>query len=305
MANRVWLDTDIGTDVDDVVALSLALLSPEIDLVGVSTVYGDVALRSRMVRKVLDLAGRGDVPVYSGCTHPVLNERPIYWAGWEGDGLLAPEDAGLSARSEHAVDAMTAAIDANPGEIDVVAIGPLTNLGVALMRDPTLAKRVRRFVIMGGLHRTGPDALALRFAEHNITCDPEAASVVFRCSAPIVAVTLDVTLQVHVTAADVEAIGAVGDPLRLALADQLRRYLKANDRDYTFMHDPLAMAYVMRPELVTTLPCEVLVDVRSEIAAGATWMLRSESGHTQVSVDVDRRGFERFLVERLSGPLPR
>ncbi|MHB0875857.1 MAG: nucleoside hydrolase [Anaerolineae bacterium] len=302
MTNRVWLDTDIGTDVDDIVALSLALLSPEIDLVGVSAVYGDVALRSRMIRKVLSLAGRAEVPVHAGCTHPVMNERPIYWAGWEGEGLLGPEDAGLAADSVHAVDAMTAAVNASPGEIDVVAVGPLTNVAVALMRDMTLAQRVRRFVIMGGLHRTGQDALSLRFAEHNITCDPEAASVVFRCGAPIVMVGLDVTLRVQVTADDVEVIAAAGDPLRLALADQLRRYLRANQRHFTHMHDPLAMSYVVRPSLLALEPCEVLVDTRSEIAAGATWVRYSRDSRTQVAVDVDTQGFERFLVERLSAP---
>ena len=188
MATKVWLDTDIGTDVDDVVALSLALLSPEIELVGVSAVYGDVALRSRMALKMLALAGRDDMPVFAGCERPLLGERPVYWAGWEGEGLLGPEDECLEPSPKHAVDALIEAIDENEGEVVLVSIGPLTNVGLALTKDPTIAHKVRLLLVMGGVCRLGAGGLDLPFAEHNVACDPEAASIVFRCGAPTVMV---------------------------------------------------------------------------------------------------------------------
>jgi len=302
MPTKLWLDTDIGTDVDDVVALSLALLSPEVYLIGVSTVYGDVGLRSRMVLKMLSLASRQDVPVFSGCERPLLNERPIYWAGWEGEGLLGPEDAGLAPRPEHAADAMIRAVSENEGEVVLCAIGPQSNVGLAFMKEPSLARKVRLLLLMGGVARCCPNALDMPLAEHNIKCDPEAASVVFRSGAPIVMVGLDATLQVRITAAGVAAIRAVGDPLRSALAGQIERYLNAAGRDFTYMHDPLALAYALRPELLRLEPCEVQVDTRSEIAAGATWARRNPSGKTQVAVGVDVAGFEQLLLERLSGP---
>lgn len=300
MPTKVWLDTDIGTDVDDAVALSLALRSPEVELVGVSTVYGDVGLRSRMAAKMVALAGRGSIPVYSGCELPLLNERPVYWAGWEGEGLVDADGPGP--RPEHAVDALVRAVAEQEGEITLVAVGPLTNVALAFIREPATAKRLRRLVIMGGLCRCGPEALGRRFAEHNIACDPEAAGVVFRAGAETVMVGLDVTLRVRITAEGIETIGAEGaDPLRLALADQLRRYLRAVERDFTYMHDPLAMAYVIQPELLTLEPCDVLVDTRSEIAPGATWVSRNAGSHTQVALEVRAEEFETFLVERLSG----
>jgi len=311
MPTKVWLDTDIGTDVDDAVALSLALVSPEIELIGVSTVYGDVGLRSRMALRLLALAGAAGVPVHSGCERPLLNDRPVYWAGWEGEGLLTAEDEMLRTREirstilrpspEHAADAIIRAVSRNEGEVVLAAIGPLSNVGLALMKEPALAQKVRLLLTMGGVCRCGANGLDLPFAEHNIKCDPEAASLVFRCGAPIVMVGLDVTTRVRITAEGVQAVRNVGDPLRLALADQLQRYLAAMKRDYTTMHDPLALAYAIKPELLRLAPCDVLVETRSEIAAGATWVRHNAASRTQVAVGVDSERFEEFLLERLTG----
>lgn len=300
MPSKVWLDTDIGSDVDDAVALTLALLSPEIELIGISTVYGDVSLRSRMVLKLLALAGMEEVAVYSGCERPLLSDRPVYWAGWEGEGLLTAEDQALTPQPGHASDAIIQAVAENEGEIVLVAIGPLSNVGLALMKEPTLAKKVRLLLIMGGVCRCGTNGLDLPFAEHNIKSDPEAASVVFRCGAPIVMVGLDVTMRVRITAEGIRRVGDVGDPLRLALANQLQRYLAAMKRDYTIMHDPLALSYAIKPDWLRLVSCDVLVETRSEIAAGATWVRRNPASRTQVAIDVESERFEGFLLERLT-----
>ncbi|NPV09068.1 MAG: nucleoside hydrolase [Anaerolineae bacterium] len=296
----VWLDTDIGTDVDDAVALALALRSPEIELVGVSTVYGDVDLRSRMVLKLLQLAGRGDIPVYSGASQPLMRERAVYWGGWEGEGLLGEEDRSLAPRQEHAVLALTRAANDRPGEISLATIGPMTNVSLAFALDPELAGKLRRLVVMGGVARTGPQGLGLPIAEHNLACDPEAASLCFRSGAEMAMVGLDVTTQVWVDRTGMERIRRSGGPLGQAVAGQLERYLAIRKRERTMMHDPLALSYLIRPEFLELVPAEVQIETRSELASGATWVRRTDESRTRVAVGVDARGFEAFLLERLS-----
>lgn len=300
MPTPVWLDTDIGTDVDDSVALSLALRSPEIELVGVSTVYGDVALRSRMVTRLLHLAGSEDVPVYCGSGEPLMRERPVYWGGWEGEGLVEGEEADCHRGSAHAVNALIEAADRRPGEITLLTIGPMTNAALAFAMDPDLAKKLAGFVLMGGAARTGENGLSLPLAEHNLKCDPEAASLCFRCGRDMVMVGLDVTTRVWFHRAGLERIRRTGGRLGEAVADQLERYLTIRGSDRTMMHDPLALAYLVQPDLLETVPATVQVETRSEAAAGATWVRLSEEGHTQVAVDVDAESFQEMVLERLS-----
>jgi len=210
MPTPVWLDTDIGTDVDDAVALSLALRSPEIELVGVSTVYGDVAIRSRMAARLLQLAGREEVPVYCGAGEPMMRERPVYWGGWEGDGLVDDGEAGLPCGTAHAVNALIEAANRRPGEITLLTVGPMTNAALAFAMDPSLAKNLAGFVLMGGAARTGENGLSLPLAEHNLKCDPEAASLCFRCGRDMVMVGLDVTTRVWFHRTGLEQIRRTG-----------------------------------------------------------------------------------------------
>ena len=143
MTTRVILDTDFGTVVDDCLALALVLGSPELRLEGVTCVYGDVALRGRMVAKLLLLAGRDDVPVLLGAGRPLLGLRPIHWPGHEGIGLLEPNDDLPPPAPEHAVDFLVRTIMANPGQIHLLAIGPLTNVALAFARELRLAGQLR------------------------------------------------------------------------------------------------------------------------------------------------------------------
>jgi purine nucleosidase len=299
---KVWLDTDIGTDVDDCVALALAICCPEIELIGVSTVYGDAALRARMAKKLLRLAGRSDVPVHVGCESPLLGERAIYWAGWEGEGILGPEDEELGLELKHAAIALCDAARSHPNELTVVAIGPLTNLAAAFILWPGLAQAVSEVVVMGGYLRLGDAALSGRLAEHNFACDPEAASIVFRSGAALTMVGLDVTLQVSIGMPEVERMESCGDPFRLAVADQVRRYLHNTKRTRTYMHDPLAVASVVRANLLSFEPCRVQIETASPIAAGASWAAREESSKTRVATRVDAQAFETFLLEQLTRP---
>src|SRR3954454_20755295 len=138
MVTNIILDTDIGTDVDDCLALALIVSSPELKLVGVTCVYGDTDLRARMVTKLLQLRGMSDVPVMAGVRKPLLNKRSVYWAGHEGEGLLTPADDHLPYSSDPAVDFIIRSAHENPGQIHLIGIGPLTNIAQVLLRDPQI-----------------------------------------------------------------------------------------------------------------------------------------------------------------------
>ncbi len=303
MAHRVILDTDIGTDVDDCLALALILCSPELSLVGVTCVYGDVELRARMVLRLLRLRGRSDVPVVLGASQPILGVRPVYWAGHEGEGLLTPEDTADGASREHAVDFLVRSVLEQPGQIHLIAIGPLTNVALAFAREPRMAQRLAHLTIMGGVAR-GPQSLHLPYVEHNIKCDPEAAHMVFSAGAPTTVVPLDVTTQVSITREGAERIRAAGTPFHIAVADQVMRYPRLQSQGTTFIHDPLAVATVIQPDLVGFQGIHVDVEMGGRHTAGATLMrapTESAPQNARVALTVQARRFESMLIDRLVG----
>lgn len=297
----ILLDTDIGTDVDDIVALSLALSSPELDLVGVTTVYGDVDLRARMVTRMLQLAGREEVPVACGARQPLLGRPPVYWAGHEGEGLLEPGQELPPPVRDHAADLIVRTALERPGQVTLVAVGPLTNVALAFAREPQLAGALAGLVVMGGVARLAREALGWPLAEHNVRCDPEAARVVFGAGARLTMVGLDVTLRATITRAEVERIKKAGTPFHRALADQLERYLAVRRRDFTYMHDPLALALTIDPTLVRSERALVQVETGGELAAGMTLVSRPADGraNADVALEVDAPRFMALLVERL------
>lgn len=301
--NPIILDTDIGTDIDDQLALTLALQSPEVNLLGVTTVYANTELRTRMVRKLLDLAGRTDIPVAAGVSRTLMGKRKLFWEGHEGVGLLTEQDANLRGIDRHAVDFIIEQVMARPGEVTLVAIGPLTNVALAVVKEPRLAQSLHELVIMGGSFRT--TGFNLPVAEHNIICDPEAASIVFSSGAHMTVVPLDVTTQVRVRRQDVEQLKTHASPLIQAAADQLDRYITAKQRDWTHLHDPLALAMTIDPSFCQTTPLHITVETCGELTAGQTiGYAPSEQrpATANVALQVDARRFEQFFVQRLMSP---
>lgn len=296
------LDTDIGTDVDDLIALSLILNSPELELIGVTTVYGDVALRARMVRKLLALRGRDGVPVAMGAARPLLGKRAVYWEGHEGQGLLTAEDFAAPLAGDHAVDFIVRTVMARPGEITLAAIGPLTNVALAFLREPALARALKRLVIMGGVVG-GASALHLPWVEHNFRCDPEAAHIVLSAGAATWIVPLDVTTRVCIRQADAERIRDRGDPFHMAVADQILRYPAFIRRGgYTFLHDPLAVATAIEPTLVTWQAVRAVIETGGEHTPGQLLVAlptTEQPATAQIALDVDVERSEQFIVERL------
>lgn len=303
MPTRLLLDTDIGTDVDDCLALACILASPELRLEGVTCVYGDVALRARMARRLLDLAGRPDVPVVLGASQTLLGLRPIHWEGHEGQGLIADDDPPPPTAGQSGVAFLVETVLASPGAIHLLAIGPLTNVALAIRAEPRFARSLAGLTIMGGVVR-GPGQWHQPYAEHNIRCDPEAAHVVLSCGVPLTLVPLDVTTQVRITPADVAAIRAGGSALHQAVADQVGRYPGFSRRGFTYLHDPLAAAVLVDPTLVTLEPLVVEVELGGRLAAGATLVRAPDPAGpppAHVALAVERERAERLIVERIAG----
>jgi len=300
MTFKTVLDTDIGTDVDDALALAVLLGSPEVELVGVTCVYGDVRLRVRMVRKLLRLAGRPDVPVYAGLEPPLLGVRPVFWPGHEGVGLLEAEDDALLPEAEHAVDVLLRITREQPGEIHMIAIGPLGNVALAIRRDPGFLDRLASLTIMGGVFR-GPGRWNVRHNEHNIVSDPEAAQIVFGANPDCTLVPLDVTRQTVIRPADVARIRAGGSPFALAVADQIERYPRFKELGYTYLHDPLAVAMLLDPSLGRYEPMRIEVETEGRVCAGMTVPIIDPEGNNpvRVALDVETERAEEFIVSRI------
>jgi purine nucleosidase len=295
--NRIILDTDIGTDSDDAVALSLAMRSPEIKLEGVTTVYGNVHVRAKIAKKIMALCNAGEVDVYPGIARTLLHNREVFWAGIEGEGLDIDEQS--MGDSRHAVDYIIETIMNNPGEITLVTIGALTNIAAAIIREPRIVKHVKEIIMMGGVTRLGSSAVELPYIEHNVKCDPEAASLVFSSGAPILMVGLDVTRQVSITRKDKDDLASSGTPLAVTLTQQIETYMDYRERDFTFMHDPLAVALLLNRQLVKTRRMSIHVDYDHRHPTGVTIGELNEAGNVEVCLEVDRDSFLKLLKERV------
>ncbi len=255
MPRRIVLDTDIGTDVDDALALALALASPELELVAITTVAGDTAVRARIAARLLALAGRGDIPVHAGCAKSLASPGGFAWFGHEGDGILDGTEDAIA--GEPAVDALLR-LFRDDDALELVAIGPLTNLAVALERDPSFARRVARLTVMGGWLR-GAVIGGIRLpplVDYNLCSDAVAAARVLSAGISTRLVSADATVRVWLTDADVAGLERAGSSLQRTLARAIRIWEPVQQRLFAdlgapvapdnaaFLHDPLALACV-------------------------------------------------------------
>ena len=267
----IWLDCDPG--VDDAMALALLFALPEYDVKGVSAVAGNVEL-PKTFRNARDLAafcGRKDVPVYAGADRPLFREPRtctfIHGQNGLGDVDLPASDAPVE--QTPAWDALYEAAKAAAGELTLVAIGPLTNVALALMKHGSLHKLLKRIVIMGGSASWGNATPA---AEANIFCDPEAASTVFQCGVPIVMCGLDMTLRTVMSPAELDDMGALNPTARF-LRDAAQHglsYSQAHGIDGMALHDPTAVLYPLYPELFSGEEAGVAVETKGTITYGKT-----------------------------------
>lgn len=305
----IIIDADPGND--DAVALLLALASPELATLGITTVAGNVplALTSRNARALIELAGRRDVAVFAGADKPLVR-APVSAEHVHGQsglgGVVLPEPSPALA-SESAVDFIIRTLRDKPaGSVTLCALGPLTNLALALMQAPKIAARPREIVLMGGACFAGGNVTPC--AEFNIYADPHAAQVVFRSGVPIVMLPLDVTHQVVSTPARIAAIERLGNRAGRTVAQLLSFAAQHGPENYDGdgapLHDPCVVAYLLRPELFGGRLINVEIETGSALTMGMTvadW--RGVSGRAANATfmrTVDAPGFYALLGERLA-----
>jgi purine nucleosidase len=266
---------DVDTGVDDALALLLALGHPDAEIVGVGSVAGNVEVDkcTQNSLKVLELAGRGDIPVARGCDRPLV--QPLHTAafvhGSDGLGGSNLPPASLSPTGEHAVDQIIRLAAEQPGEITLLAVGPMTNVAVALMRRPDLPTLVKQVVIMGGAFAHPGNSSPT--AEFNIWVDPEAAKMVFEAGFALTVVPLDATMTAML---EDEHLASLGDGRKAAFArdltnDYMALYARRRGRRAAAMHDPLATAIALDPTLMTDAPTlPVTVETAGQWTRGMT-----------------------------------
>ncbi|MGI9202041.1 MAG: nucleoside hydrolase [Woeseiaceae bacterium] len=310
MARKIIIDCDPGQD--DAVALLLAFASPdELDLLGITTVGGNVplALTERNARMMCDLAGKQDIPVYAGCAEPLL--RPLQTAeaihgetGVNGIDVFEPT---TPLQSAHAVDFLIETLLAADEEsITLVPTGPLTNIAMAMQREPSILSRLEQIVLMGGAMREGGNRTPS--AEFNILVDPHAADIVFRCGRPITAMGLDVTHQVLSTRERVDRMRALDNDVAVATADMLSFFDRYDTVKYSSkgapLHDPCTIAWLIKPELFEGKDCNISIETESELTMGHTavdfWHVTDKPVNATWIHTVDAPGFYDLLIERLA-----
>ena len=296
---RIILDTDIGDDVDDALALTFALLCGRIELLGVTTVFRDTVRRAELACCVLEALGRSDVAVYAGLGKPLLDpaaEGRAAIAAHRSRQMEAIERYPASRRpgDRRAVDFIIDTVMGGDGEITLVPIGPLTNIAAALTLEPRLAERARICLMGGCTHRLK--------AEWNAACDPGAARIVFGSGPPITMVGLDVTERCRMSYEQVRAIGAVDRPINRLCFELIHLWGGDAREPRPVLHDPLAVAMVFDPTFCETRSMRIDVETRSEHLAGATVPRREGEGepNAEVCVAVDAERFLSYFVDTLS-----
>jgi inosine-uridine nucleoside N-ribohydrolase len=304
MSTPIVIDCDPGHD--DAIAILLALSSPEVEVRGITTVAGNQTLdkTTRNALKVLELAGRTDVPVAAGADAPLKRALRVAAnvhgeSGLDGPDLPEPTTKVVDA---HAADFLAELIE--PGVV-LVPVGPLTNVAMLLQRHPDVRDRLERIVWMGGAIAEGNVTPA---AEFNAFVDPEAAAIVFESGIPVTMIGLDVTHKALFTRDHADRLREAGAAGR-AVAELSDFFQRFHESRYAFdgspIHDALAVAHVIDPTLVTTLNCNIAIETSSDYCDGRTvvdrWLVLEDAprnGHAGIDVDAER--FLELLVERIS-----
>ena len=315
-AQLVILDTDIGDDIDDAFALALVLRSPELKILGITTAYGDTELRALLVERYLNAVGRDDIPVYIGiptphsnvftqaayaqppalqlgdtCTHQLLSVSQLPTPQREQDRYDACEkDRG------DAVGFILQNARAHPGQITLIAIGPLFNIQAAIERDPATFRQLKRVVLMGGsIYRGYGDANAPPSSEWNINRDPAGARALLDAGVPVFMMPLDST-QIHLEVKDRETIFSHGSPLTDQLTLLYHQWMAGSEGHPVTptLFDPVAVAYAIHPELCPATPMRLEVDDK-----GFTRPIEG-APNAQVCLKSDESGFLKLLLHRIT-----
>lgn len=307
--HQIIIDTDPGQD--DAVAILLALASPEVKVLAITTVAGNVplALTSANARKVCELAGRPDIPVFAGCDRPL--KRPLITAenvhGKTGlDGIELPEPQ-MPLQAQHSVDFIIETLRNAPEKtITICSLGPMTNTAQALLKAPDIAARVKRIVLMGGGFFEGGNITPS--AEFNMFVDPDAAKIVFAAGIPLTVIPLDVTHQALTSKEWVDGLRRMDNQVGPAVAawtDFFERYdMEKYGSEGAPLHDPCVIGYMIKPELFSGRFINVEIEADSPLTVGAMvadwWNVTGRLANAEYLRDIDRDGFFDLLSERLA-----
>jgi purine nucleosidase len=309
MSQPIIIDTDPGQD--DAVAILLALASPEFEVLGITAVAGNVplALTEINARKICELAGRPDLKVYSGAVRPIVRKLVTaeHVHGRSGlDGPILPEPS-MPLQKQHAVDFIIETLMSRPaGTVTVCLLGPFTNIGLAISKEPKIASRIKRIVAMGGGFFEGGNVTVA--AEFNIYVDPHAADLVFQSDIPITLIPLDCTHQVLTKKVRVEKFRGMTNKVGPAVAQLLDFFERFDEEKYGTdggpLHDPCVMAWLLRPELFKSREVNVAIECASELTMGMTvidwWGVSDRKRNATVCRGVDADGFFDLLTHRLA-----
>lgn len=283
----VLLDTDIGTDIDDAYALAQVLRSPELELLGVTTVSSDAVARARLAAKLLAVAGRGDVPVYAGTSTATQYMKQVEWAA----GFQSP-----ALHESGGVEFLRRQINARPGEIVLIAVGELTNVAALLQSDPAVAKNLKAIAFMGGSVRRGYAPGSKPEPEWNIKSAAAAARVVVSSGVPLLVAPLDSTADLKLTPEWKVRIFGAGSPLNDALAalDFIWRHTNHWKGEHPTLFDNLAVALVATPGVAPLTPLHLVVE-----ADGLTRELADRPPNARVALTSDPKAFLEYFTARL------
>lgn len=314
MVRKVIIDTDPG--VDDSMAIFLALRSPELDVVGLTTVFGNISVDTATTNalRLLEIAGRRDVPVARGAADPIVGsfrepERYVHGRNGQSDIELAPPTG--QPLSVPAAQFIVERVMADPGDVTLIALAPLTNLALALRLEPRIAHAVREVVLMGGNAFSSGNITPA--AEANIYHDAAAADLVFAAPWSVTMVGLDVTQQIVMSERHFERFRATNDPLALHLSRIMPYYLSFyRERlgiDGMYVHDPSTIVYLVQPSLFSVARSAVCVDATGGPGHGKTWPgngrgaeLAPWKGRPAVTICTDVRAAEALalVLDRLA-----
>jgi purine nucleosidase len=308
-AQKIIIDTDPGQD--DAVAILLALASPELEVLGLTCVAGNVPLplTVKNALTICELAGRADMPVRAGCDRPL--KRGLVTAehvhGKTGlDGIALP-DPTMPVAEGHAVDFIIDTLRREaPGTVTLCPIGPLTNIATALHAAPDIAERIQRIVLMGGAYFAVGNITPA--AEFNIYVDPEAADIVFRSGVPLVVMPLDVTHKALTTRPRIEAFRALGTRVGEAVASWTDFFERFDMQKYGSegapLHDPCTIAYLLEPDLFSGREINVEIELEGRYTSGMTvadwWRVTKREANALFIQDIDADRFYTLLTERLA-----
>jgi Inosine-uridine nucleoside N-ribohydrolase len=307
MPKKILFDTDPG--IDDACAILLALASPELSLEGLSVVHGNCSLDQGATNalSVLELANAAQIPVARGCDLPLVQPSLLAPETHGATGLgyaKLPEPRAKSIR-QHGIDFLIETVLASPGEITLVAIAPLTNVALAIRKEPRIVKALKELIIMGGALRHEGNTTPL--AEFNTYVDPHAAQMVYHAGIPTTLVPLDVTYQCILTLEDVNRLQQIVSPITKFVADATRFYMEFHDEYQQIagcvINDPLALALTFMPELCTYQDLPIEVDISGGISMGKTvadfYNYGKKPANMKVALEVRARDFIDLFVERI------